>query len=418
MNISVFPAPLSGKIPAITSKSDAHRRLILASFADRPTTFSPVGGSDDIRATVHCLEALGAKIESGENEITVKPGPEKEEAFLFANESGSTLRFLLPVAMAKCEKAHFTGAGRLPERPLTHLINAMKSGGTEFSGEKLPLTATGKMKSGAFSVPGNISSQYVTGLLMALPFLDGDSEIIVQGDLASKAYVDITLETMRDFDLTVRKTPSGYFVPGGQTPKSKGRMQMEGDWSNAAFFLAAGAISDRPVTVTGLRADSPQGDKAIIGLLRKFGAKVEFSESAVIVSGGNLKGTEIDIGETPDLIAPLGVVAAYAKGKTVFRNGARLRIKESDRIETMKNLITSLGGHAEETEDTLTVFGAGALPGGDVDGANDHRIVMAAAIAGAYSEKGARISGAQAVNKSYPGFFEDFISAGGNANVI
>ncbi|MBR3928098.1 MAG: 3-phosphoshikimate 1-carboxyvinyltransferase [Clostridia bacterium] len=418
MNIFVSPARLTGTIPAIASKSDAHRRLILAAFADRSTTFSLNGGSDDICSTVNCLEGLGAKIEKGKNEITVIPGPEKKEAFLFANESGSTLRFLLPVAMAKCEKAHFTGAGRLPERPLTHLINAMKAGGTVFSSEKLPLTATGKMKSGVFLVPGNISSQYVTGLLMALPFLAGDSEIVVEGELASKAYVDITLETMRDFDLVVQKTPTGYFVPGGQKPKSKGRMEIEGDWSNAAFFLAAGAISDKSVTVTGLNANSPQGDKAICELLQKFGAKVEFTSGAATVSGGNLTGCVIDIDKTPDLIAPLGAVAVYAQGETVFANASRLRIKESDRIETMKKLITALGGVSSDTEDTLTVVGRGFLPGGTVDGANDHRIVMAAAIAGCFSENGARILGAQAVNKSYPGFFEDFNSAGGKANVV
>ena len=418
MNISVSPARLSGTTAAIASKSDAHRRLILAAFADAPTVFSLAGGSDDINATVHCLEKLGAKIEKNKNEWTVYPACRVREAHLFAGESGSTLRFLLPVAMAKCEKAHFAGAGRLPERPLTHLIHAMKAGGTTFSGEKLPLTATGRMKSGVFTVPGNISSQYVTGLLMALPFLDGDSEIVVEGELASKAYVDITLSTMRDFDLTVRETKSGYLVPGNQTPKSGGRMNIEGDWSNAAFFLAAGAISNAPVTVTGLRADSPQGDKAVCELLSKFGAKIERGENAVTVSGGNLTGCEIDIDKTPDLIAPLGVVAAYAKGKTVFYNGKRLRIKESDRIESMKQLILSLGGHAEETEDTLTVFGTGALSGGTVDGANDHRIVMAAAIAASASENGARILGAEAVNKSYPGFFEDFTMAGGNANVV
>lgn len=417
MNISVSPACLSGTVPAIASKSDAHRRLILAAFADAPTTFTLVGGSEDISATVNCLEQLGAKIEKKKNEWTVIPASEVKEAHLFAGESGSTLRFLLPVAMAKCEKAHFSGAGRLPERPLTHLINAMKENGTVFSGDRLPLTATGRLKSGKYIVPGNISSQYVTGLLMALPLLDGDSEIVVDGELASKAYVDITLSTMHDFDLTVHATGNGYFVPGGQIPRSKGRMNIEGDWSNAAFFLSAGAICEKPVTVTGLHPDSPQGDKAICDLLRKFGAKIEISNDAVTVSGGNLSGTQIDIGETPDLIAPLGVAAAYAKGRTVFFNGARLRIKESDRIQTMKNLILSLGGSAEETEDELIVYGSGALSGGNADGANDHRIVMAAAIAGAYSEKGARISGAQAVKKSYPGFFEDFNLAGGKADV-
>ncbi len=418
MNIQIFPSLIAGAIPAIASKSDAHRKLILAAFADAPTTFSLSGGSDDISATIHCLESLGAAFKRDEHTLTVIPGPEKKEADLFANESGSTLRFLLPVAMAKCEKAHFSGAGRLPERPLTHLVNAMKENGTVFSGDHLPLTATGRLKSGKFVVPGNISSQYVTGLLMALPLLNGDSEIVVEGELASKAYVDITLSTLRDFNLSVTPIQTGYFVPGNQTPKSKGHMTIDGDWSNAAFFLAAGAISNSPVTVKGLSLDSMQGDKAIVDLLKKFGARIEISDNAVTVSGGNLLGSEIDIDTTPDLIAPLGIAAAYAKGKTVFTNGARLRIKESDRIQTMKNLVLSLGGQAEETEDELIVYGSGALLGGTVDGANDHRIVMAAAIAGAYSDKGARILGAEAVNKSYPGFFDDFNTAGGKADVI
>ena len=418
MNIQISPSPISGTTLAIASKSDAHRKLILASFSDQPTTFLISGGSDDISATIHCLESLGAKFERDKNTLTVIPGPEKKEVELFANESGSTLRFLLPVAMAKCEKAHFSGAGRLPERPLTHLVNAMKENGTAFSGDRLPLTATGRLKSGKFVVPGNISSQYVTGLLMALPMLDGDSEIVVEGELASKAYVDITLSTLKEFSLSVTPTKNGYFVPGNQKPKSKGRMTIDGDWSNAALFLAAGAISKTSVTVKGLSMNSPQGDKEIVSLIQKFGADVRVTNDEVTVSGGNLVGLKIDIDKTPDLIAPLGILAAYAKGKTVFTNGARLRLKESDRIRTMKNLILSLGGQAEETEDELIVYGSGALSGGTVDGANDHRIVMAAAIAGAYSVKGARISGAEAVNKSYPGFFDDFNMAGGKADAI
>lgn len=417
MNISVSPSPLSGTIPAIASKSDAHRRLILSAFADAPTDFVLNGASDDINATIGCIESLGAKVEKTQTGVRVTPGRVINEVSIDANESGSTLRFLLPVVLAKCEKAYFTGAGRLPERPLTHLIDALKSGGATFSSDKIPLTATGKLKSGTYTVPGNISSQYVTGLLMALPLLNGDSEIVVEGELASKAYVDITLETMRDFGLKTELTERGYRVFGNQTPVSPGKMVIEGDWSNAAFFLAAGAIGKDPITVTGLNAHSPQGDKNILSLLQKFGAEVEISEDAVTVKGGNLHSAQIDIGETPDLIAPLGAVAAFSKGETVFYNAGRLRLKESDRIVTMKNLILSLGGHAEEEKDKLIVYG-GSVKGGECDGANDHRIVMAAAIAGAYSENGAVINGAEAVNKSYPGFFKDFELAGGVRHVV
>ena len=417
MKHRVSPADLSGKIPAIASKSDAHRRLILSCFADAPTDFVLNGASDDINATIDCIKSLGAAVTKTDDGVRVTPGSVPAEAFINANESGSTLRFLLPVALAKCEKAHFTGAGRLPERPLAHLINALKSGGVSFSSDKIPLTATGKIKSGVYTVPGNISSQYVTGLLMALPLIDGDSEIVVEGELASKAYVDITLETMHDFGIKVQKTGRGYRVFGNQVPASPGKMVIEGDWSNAAFFLAAGAIGNSGITVTGLDMASPQGDKNIVPLLEKFGAKAVVNDSSVTVRGGKLHACEIDIGETPDLIAPLGAVAAFSVGKTVFYNALRLRLKESDRIVTMKNLILSLGGRAEEEEDKLIVYG-GSVKGGECDGANDHRIVMAAAIAGAYSQNGVLISGSEAVNKSYPGFFKDFELAGGKAHVV
>lgn len=418
MIANISPSPLSGGVRAIASKSEAHRRLILAALSKGETQIGLCGGSDDIDATVSCIEALGAVVSRRDEIYTVKGGNAPEEAFINARESGSTLRFLLPVAAALCEKVHFTGAGRLPERPLTHLINALTQNGVCFSGERLPLTTSGKLKSGVFTVPGNISSQYVTGLLLALPFMEGDSVIRVTGELASKAYVDITLETLKDFGVRVLKTEKGYRVPGGQTPKSPGRMVIEGDWSNAAFFLAAGAVGSAPVSVSGLNPDAAQGDKAILPLLQKFGAAVTEENGVFTVCGKNLHAAQIDIGEVPDLIAPLGIAAAYAKGKTVFYNAERLRLKESDRIRTMKNLICSLGGSAEEENDKLIVYGNGALSGGECDGANDHRIVMAAAIAGAYSAHGAKIHGAQAVRKSYPGFFNDFECLGGKADVL
>ncbi|MBQ3080274.1 MAG: 3-phosphoshikimate 1-carboxyvinyltransferase [Clostridia bacterium] len=417
MNASVQPAKLSGTIGAIASKSEAHRQLILSSLCQTPTRVIMRGKCDDTEATGACLEALGAKIEWDDEGATVFPDESPVYVNLDARESGSTLRFLIPVALAKCESVSFTGRGRLPERPLTHLIDALKSGGASFSSDRLPLSAKGKIKSGVYTVPGNISSQYVTGLLLALPLLNGDSEIRVIGPLQSKAYVDITLRAMEKFALSVQKTETGFFIKGNQTPVSPGTVTVDGDWSNAAFFLAAGAIGNEGVSVSGLQADAAQGDKKIIALLRAFGAQITENNGTFTVKGGRLHAAEIDIDEVPDLIAPLAVTAMFAEGKTAFVNGARLRLKESDRIRAMREMIENMGGQAEETGDQLIVYGKKPT-GGRVNGMNDHRIVMAAAIAGAYSENGAVISHAEAVNKSYPAFYRDFEKMGGKADVL
>ncbi len=410
--VTIIPSPLSGTAAVIPSKSDAHRLLIASAFADRPTTLIMNGSSEDIDATIGCLRAIGVYIEQHSDHVVVTPIEQTQShPLLDCRESGSTLRFMLPVVTAVCTSASFTGRGRLPQRPIGELREALSSGGVNFSGEHLPFETNGQLKGGVYRLPGGISSQYITGMLMALPLTGEDSEIVLSDALRSGAYVDITLDVLKRFGITIQKTDRGYLIPGGQRYLSPSRITVDGDWSNGSFLLCAGAIGGS-VTVTGLRPDSPQGDKAIIHLLKRFGTNVTVSDDSVTVSGGHLTGCEIDIDETPDLLPALAVVAAFAEGETRFINGARLRIKESDRLTACANLLRDLGGKAEETADSLTVYGTG-LTGGSTHGCNDHRIVMAAAIATVGCRDKVTITGCSAVNKSYPAFFEDYAGLGG-----
>jgi len=413
MNRTIQPGPLCGTIPVIPSKSDAHRLLIAAALSDQPTELTLRCSSQDIDATISCLEAIGAHIERHEGSVIVTPVEKPPvQAVLDCGESGSTLRFMLPVAAAVCSRASFNGHGRLPDRPIGELCTAMGENGVSFSSDRLPLETSGLLGGGIYRLPGGISSQYITGLLLALPATGQDSQIILTDTLRSAAYVDITLNVLSRFGIQVEKKENGFYIPGGQRYRSPGKIAVDGDWSNGAFILAAGAIGGQ-VTVTGLAQDSPQGDKAVVELLRRMGAQVTADNDRVTVSPGTLRGCEIDIDPTPDLLPALAVVAAFAEGDTHFVNGARLRIKESDRLTACTQLLRDLGGEAEETADSLIVHGTG-LTGGTTDGCNDHRIVMAAALAAAGCRKPVTITGSEAVNKSYPGFFEDLKALGGN----
>lgn len=417
MEVQIIPAPLHGAIRAIPSKSDAHRLLICAALADVPTQFTLPQSSADIEATMNCLRALGAEITREGDSVMVAPiRSVPENPLLDCGESGSTLRFLLPVAAALCGRVRFTGQGRLPDRPIGELKSAMEAHGVSFSADQLPFTLSGRLSGGAYSLPGNVSSQYITGLLLAMPRLDGDSTLTLTTKLESAAYVDITLHTLRRFGITVQTGGATYTVPGGQKFLSPVRAELDGDWSNAAFFLAAGALAS-PVTVSGLNLNSPQGDQEILNLLRRFGAAVTARGTAITVSPAPLYGFNIDMSGIPDALPVLAAVAACANGETRFTNAARLRLKESDRLAATAAMLRALGGYAEELPDGLIVRGA-ALTGGTVDGCNDHRIVMAAAIAAIRCNGTVTITGTEAVRKSYPAFFEDYIRLGGGVHVL
>ena len=417
MNATIHPAPLSGDIAAIASKSDAHRLLILAALSKGETKLTMERRSEDIDATIGCLRALGAEISLLPDGVLVR-GIERvnQNPLLDCGESGSTFRFLLPVAAALCEQARFVGGGRLPERPIGELMRAMEGHGVTFSADRLPFSTNGKLTGGDFSLPGNVSSQYLTGLLLALPLLAEPSTISLTTKLESAAYVDITLHALRRFGVSVLVADESYRIPGGQTIHSAGELRVDGDWSNAAFFLVAGAIG-APVRLTGLNLNSPQGDKAILDALLAFGASLKATAKTIFVSPAPLFGCEIDVGETPDLLPILAVLGACANGETRLVNAARLRLKESDRLASVSAMLRTLGASVEERADSLIITG-GKLAGGTVDSCKDHRIAMSAAIASIRCRGEVTILGADAVNKSYPTFFEDFNRLGGRAHVV
>ena len=417
MNIVIEPSPLKGEITAIPSKSVAHRMLICAALADGPTTLRIPKTSDDIDATADCLRALGAAITVNNEDYIVEPIAQIENIpLLDCGESGSTLRFLLPVAAAAADRCRFDGHGRLPERPLSDLTDAMKEHGVSFDGEKLPFTIGGRLRGGIYRLPGNVSSQYITGLLLALPLCEEDSVIELTTALESASYIDITLSVLKTFGITVHCERNRYIIPGKQVFRSPGTLPVEGDWSNAAFFLTAAALNN-DITMTGLNPNSAQGDRKIIALLEQLGAVTQKDNGRLTLRSDELKGCTIDIQDTPDLLPVLSVAAAFAQGKTTFINAARLRLKESDRLASSAAMIENLGGRAEVGEDELTVYGTGLI-GGTVDSCNDHRIAMSAAVAATRCSKPVTILNAEAVKKSYPGFYNDYNKTGGKAHVL
>ena len=422
MVIEITPRALSGSVNAPFSKSDAHRVLVAASLCKTPTEITVSCESEDIRATVRCLESLGARLgsldESGMR-YRMEPIPAQGIAppILDCGESGTTLRLLLPVVAALGINAKFMAHGRLPQRPLGELTSALEKNGAHFSAATLPFELSGKLKPGEFCLPGNVSSQYISGLLFALPLLEGIGRIRLTTALESASYVEMTRRTLETFGVRSTKTDGGYLVQGKQRFKSTESVAVEGDWSNAAFFLAAGALGGR-VAVSGLSDTSLQGDRAIAQLLQSFGARVNTDGAGVSVSAENLAALDIDVSEVPDLFPILAVVAAGAHGTTRLYNAARLRIKESDRIHAVAAMLAALGANANELPDALEITGKPRLIGGTVDGAGDHRIVMAAAMASILCENPVTILGAEAVNKSYPHFFSDFNAIGGLINVI
>ena len=419
MRIRIEPGPLEGRVEqVIASKSVIHRALICAAQAEEPTVLEGMASSADTEATCRCLRALGAETEQEKDCLRVIPGKLPEgERLLDCGESGSTLRFLLPVAAAMGAEAAFTGRGKLAQRPLSPLYEEMQAHGAVLSPQgSFPLQCSGQLRSGRYTLAGNVSSQFFSGLIMALPRLPGDSEIRIAGRLESEPYVRMTEETLERFGIRTERTEDRILIPGGQKYRSPGRLRIEGDWSGAAFWLAAGALSDAGVACGGLNLSSAQGDRAAAEILEAFGAQVTRGPEDMLVKRGRLRGITLDTADIPDLVPVLAVVAAYAEGETRIRHIARLRLKESDRVASVLALLQSLGGQAEAREDEMIIRGTGGLRGGTVNVFGDHRIAMAAAVAAARTETAVTIPGAEAVNKSYPGFFDVFRALGGRAD--
>ena len=396
MNIKIQPSKINGKISAIASKSFAHR-ILICDFLAGNNLRSEFNGftSKDILATANCLRA----IRSGKR-------------ILDCDESGSTLRFLIPLCAGLGGEFTFLGKGRLLSRPNTPLLNALAKSGVFFEENKEYIKIWGKLNSGEFEIAGDISSQYVTGLIMALAMLKGDSKIILTSPLASKPYVDITLSVLKDYGIEIQNTDYGYFVKGEQ--KFSGEMSAEGDWSNMAFYLVLGAVNGE-ITVSGLNLNSVQGDKKILEILKSANANVVACANEITVTKSQLKGFTMDANDCPDLVPICAVLGAVASGKTIINNIERLRIKESDRVVSTIEMLKSFGIMAEEKESSMIIYG-GKAKGGSVSSFNDHRIVMSSAVLGAVADGESEILDAGAVDKSYPTFFNDYNSVGGKAS--
>ncbi len=412
----ILPAALSGTVPAVpSSKSQVHRLMIAAFLSGKETVLEGITLSRDTEATANCLTALGARVsESGDSLILRRGSRPVGETILDCGDSASTLRFLLPVSAALGTEAVFTGRGRLPVRPLSPLYEEMTAHGARMSAPGIfPLRLRGKLTAGRWRMAGNVSSQFFTGLLLALPLLDGDSILEVLGPLESEPYVNLTLEILKRFGIRILRTEKGFVVPGNQQYRGPEQIRAEADWSSAAFWLAAGALSREGITCRGLNPDSAQGDRAILAILRDFGAEVFTEKDTVTVRSGDLQGIDLDAAQIPDLVPVIAVLASCAAGETRIRSVARLRLKESDRVASLLALLRALGGRAEASGNEMIIHGSGGFAGGVADSSGDHRIAMAAAVAASRSQKSILLRGAEAVEKSYPEFWDEFRRLGG-----
>lgn len=405
--------------------------LICAALSRSKCYIKNITDSDDMKATIGCLETLGAKITRTGSSVCVdaRDFVEKESTEHFTlncKESGTTLRVMIPICAALGLNVTFTGEGRLPKRPLDEYLSLFPQHSVKctYNGDYLPLTIKGKLSGNTFKISPKVSSQYVTGLLFALSLLSSDSTLELSSALVGSQYVDITTDVMSKFGINIKKSDNSYFIKGSQEYISKPEycdenagLNVEGDWSQAAFFLCGGAINGN-LSVTNLDLDSYQGDKKIVDILKAFGADIVLKDNSVFVSKSELKGTDINALDTPDLVPVVAVVAACSSGVTNIYGVNRLKFKESDRLESTTKMIKSLGGSASYTDDCMTIIGQDSLSGGNVDSFNDHRIVMASSVAALISENDVVIENANAVKKSYSDFFDDYNSLGGKANVI
>ena len=416
MNKTVTPGSRSGAVSAPSSKSQAHRILICAALAESRSVITCPGISKDIEATMNCLNGVGAQIYADGDVINVQPIDRASlrvssgERMLACSESGSTLRFLLPIVGALGIDAAFAMEGRLPERPMREYEDVLRSHGMNITREGSLLHASGQLKAGTFSLPGNISSQYFSGLLFALPLIAGDSRIIIEGNLESRDYVIMTENALRQSGITWKSLPDGYEICGNQTYSSEPQIRVEGDYSSASFFLCAGALSANGITVRNLSEASGQGDRRIVEVLKKFGARIERRGDEIFAQRDSLNAITIDGSMIPDLIPVLSVVAAAARGTTHIIHAERLRMKESDRIKSTVEMLKAIGASVAETEDGMVIEGQECLTGGTVDSYMDHRIAMAAAVATGICRNPVTVINAQCVSKSYPAFWDDLES--------
>ena len=422
MRVRITPSSVTGVVSAPPSKSYTHRAVILASLAAGETRIENPLASDDTLYTVDACCSLGTDIKLDGNilrvigtggQIKVAPGKER----IFVGNSGSTIRMVAPLAALSQTKVAFDGDARLRQRPVGDLLSALESLGVRArslgnNGHPPIEIQGGRLTSGEVIIPGLASSQYITSLLMIAPYVEGEMRIKVVGGLHSKPYIDITLDVMRAFGVDVTNHDYKEFLVKG-SQKYRGRhYSIEGDYSSAAYFLAAGAIGRRPVSVTNLKADSVQGDRYLLSILSEMGCRIDYQEEQVSVCRDKeLEGVTIDMGDYPDIVQTMAVVAAYARGKTEITNIGHLKFKETDRLSNTAVELGKIGIRVDVTGNTMVVYG-GKPKGAEIDAYSDHRMAMSFAIAALFGDGDSIINGAEAVTKSYPQFFTELAKLG------
>ena len=424
MKIKIKPSILNGTIEIPPSKSYSHRAVIAAALAEsgKKSKIDNLKFSVDITTTTDIMENWGAKIKRFESALEIIGNDGKvvpKDKYVQCNESGSTIRFLIPIGITDENELIFDGNGKLVDRPLDSYYRIFDKQGIFYKNEngKLPLTVNGKLKAGNYEIDGNISSQFITGLLYALPLLDGDSKLTINKNLESKGYIDLTLEILKLAGIEIVNNDYKSFDIRGNQIYKPFNYTVEGDYSQVAFWIVAGIISankDNEVKCLHVNKNSLQGDKEIIEIVERMGANLEILDDYVIVKPSKTKGTVIDISQCPDIAPILTVLAALSEGETRIINGERLRIKESDRITSIKTELNKLGANVTEEGDSLIIQGVERFAGGvTVNAWNDHRIAMSLAIASTRCEKEIILEEAESVRKSYPHFWDDFVKMGG-----
>lgn len=418
--VDIEPSRLEGSVSIPPSKSLAHRAIISAGLAEGVSEIENINFSKDITATTEGMISLGMEVTNKDEKLFIDGSGfinNEDNVTIECNESGSTIRFLIPIAMVKDRESTFTGKGKLVSRPLNTYYEIFDNQNIEYitTNGELPLTVKGNLNSGEFNVRGDISSQFISGLMFALPLLEDDSVINITTELESKGYVDLTLDTLNKFGITIKNDNyKSFYIKGNQKYKSQ-KYRVEGDFSQAAFWLVAGTLGSA-VEAVDLNLESLQGDKAIIEIIEKMGGSILETKEGIKALPTQTHGAVIDVSQCPDLVPVLAVLASLSEGETRIINAERLRIKESDRLAAITSELKKLGANIEELKDGLVINGVDKLTGGEVISHNDHRIAMALAVASTRATGKVTIKDSKCVEKSYPHFFEDFKKLGGIVN--
>ena len=417
MNVIIHPKKLKGDVLIPPSKSLSHRAIIAACLAEGKSVISNISFSKDINATISAMEALGAKVVKEGNTLFITGSKIKRVGNLIdANESGSTIRFMIPIALVSNEPITFTGKNHLVNRPLDSYYEIFDRLGIEYKHPEnayLPLEVNGGLKSGVYEMRGDISSQFITGLLYALPLLDGDSKIVITTNLESIGYIDLTLDVLKDFGIKVINNDYKEFIIEGNQKYKPNNYTVEGDYSQTAFYLVGGALGNE-INLLGMKEHSLQGDKKIIEDIKAMNGDVTFDNGVLKCNPSDTVGAIIDFSQSPDLGPALSVLASLSKGTSNFINASRLRIKECDRITCVLEELNKMGADISETPDTMIINGVDKLHGCVVDSHNDHRLAMAFAMAASVCDSDVKILNAECVSKSYPHFWEDYVKLGGS----